>query len=159
MADCPAAPSERNDGPLAATGLPNRARFCEELSRVADQPDRSAIVAERILQVAAAQRVPVGDRHPAISCSIGIAMIEPADVGRLAMNEVLHQADLAMYAAKKLGRSAWQAYPGDGTPPAVRTAVSRGRSSYVSPMRGRAGHRKNHRVASGSGPSGVDRVA
>ncbi|MFG1610446.1 diguanylate cyclase domain-containing protein [Actinoplanes sp. NPDC049265] len=87
-----------------------------------DAVEDAVSVAERILWIAAAQRVPVGAAHTAISCSIGIAMTDSADSGRLAMNEIIHRADLAMYAAKRQGRGGWQTYVTEEAEPAAESA-------------------------------------
>ena len=79
-----------------------------------DTADAAARVADRIVQLAAAHRVQVGAGETPISCSIGIAVSEPVTAGRLAMNELLHQADQAMYAAKRRGASGWHVYTAPG---------------------------------------------
>ncbi|WP_033337819.1 GGDEF domain-containing protein [Catenuloplanes japonicus] len=74
--------------------------------------EEAVTVAERIVRTAAARQVPVGDRTTAISCSIGIAMTEPVAAGRVEMTELMHRADQAMYAAKRMRTSGWQFYAG-----------------------------------------------
>jgi diguanylate cyclase (GGDEF)-like protein len=82
-----------------------------------DTADAAVCVAERIVRQAAARRVHLGDGETAISCSIGIAVSEPVATGRPAMNELLHQADQAMYVAKRRRTSGWHLFLPDGTAP------------------------------------------
>jgi diguanylate cyclase (GGDEF)-like protein len=55
-------------------------------------------------------------RECQVSASIGVAICEGASVDP---KEILEQADLALYASKRAGRSQFQFYPDEGTPQLV----------------------------------------
>jgi diguanylate cyclase (GGDEF)-like protein len=66
------------------------------------EADRTA---QRILEALRAP-VPVDGATVGVSASIGVAAADPADD----VESLLHDADLAMYAAKNNGKDAWQRY-------------------------------------------------
>jgi diguanylate cyclase (GGDEF)-like protein len=67
-----------------------------------DEPERTAEAAERILAGLAAQ-VRVGEQQLLAHASIGVATAGPGD----GADEMLRNADIAMYAAKAAGKATW----------------------------------------------------
>ncbi len=71
-----------------------------------DEPDRVVACARRITELMA-EPVPAGDQELIVSCSIGIS-IYPNDGGDI--EELVKNADTAMYRAKEAGRNNYQLY-------------------------------------------------
>jgi diguanylate cyclase (GGDEF)-like protein len=67
-----------------------------------DEPEQSAEVASRILR-ALGEPFRVGEHHLLAQASVGVAVAGPGDTA----DEVLRNADIAMYAAKESGKAAW----------------------------------------------------
>ncbi|APW38535.1 hypothetical protein RD110_16095 [Rhodoferax koreense] len=79
--------------------------FCVVLSDLDDRAE-AVLVAQKILE-AVRPTMPVGERELHITVSVGIAVF-PDD--GLALAALLQNADIAMYASKKRGRNAFEAF-------------------------------------------------
>jgi diguanylate cyclase (GGDEF)-like protein len=83
--------------------------FANVLQSPVHTPESPAIaVAHRII-AALAKPVTIDGTLVSIGCSIGIALVEPG-VGAESIDELLRQADLAMYVAKGRGKNSFEVY-------------------------------------------------
>ncbi|MFC3118341.1 GGDEF domain-containing protein [Jhaorihella thermophila] len=73
-------------------------------------PDKLAMIARRLIQ-GLEEPIPVGEQTCRISASIGIAIRQDSEE---AAEDLLHRADIALYAAKRAGRGRFRVAGGRG---------------------------------------------
>jgi diguanylate cyclase (GGDEF)-like protein len=77
-----------------------------------DGPATAIVVADRLLQ-GLAEPIELGESSPRIGASIGIALSAPGGAGEDSADDLLRNADIAMYAAKAAGRGRVEVFRGE----------------------------------------------